>query len=132
MRTKQAGFTIIEAMITVAIIGIIATIAWPMFEAQSTKNRRTDGITGLLAASNEMEKCYSSQSSYTGCDADGNSPQGFYTITTDVPDAETYTLTATPLPEFPDPSCGVLTINNLGIKTRTTTDDSPLRRCWAQ
>lgn len=132
MNTKQTGFTLVEAMITVAIIGIIATIAWPMFEAQSTKNRRTDGIAGLLSANNEMEKCYSDQSSYTGCSANGTSPKGFYTITTNVTDSETYTLTAAPKAEFPDPSCGNLTINNLGVKGHNTTDGTPLKRCWAQ
>jgi len=128
MNVKQTGFTLVEAIVVVAIIGIIATIAWPMFEAQSDKSRRTDGIAGLLIASNEMEKCYSDNAVYTGCTINGTSPKAFYNITS-VINADDYTLTATPVTA--DPDCKTLTINHLGIKGRTTDTGTSLQRCWA-
>jgi type IV pilus assembly protein PilE len=127
VNVKQSGFTLIEAVIVMAILGILAMIAWPMYEEQSQKSRRTDGVAALITAANEMEKCYSDNATYTGCDVDGTSSQGHYEITS-VINADDYTLTATPV--VADPSCGALTLNHLGVKGHNTTDNTPLQRCW--
>ena len=47
---KSKGFTLMEIFITVAIIGIIAAVAWPAFERQSNKNRRSDAAVTLTNA----------------------------------------------------------------------------------
>ena len=133
VHSKQHGFTLIEAMITVAVIVILATIAWPLYEEQSAKNRRTDGIGALITASNDMEKCYSDQATFTGCTVSATSPQGYYTISVNIPDADSYTLTATPKAEYPDPTCTTLTLNNLGVKGFTSSDaNTTVQRCWSQ
>ena len=127
MNVKQTGFTLIEAVVVIAILGIIATIAWPLFEAQSDRSRRTDGIGGLITAANEMEKCYSDSATYTGCTIAATSPKGFYNITS-VINADDYTLTAAPITA--DPDCKTLTLNHLGVKGHTTDTSAPLQRCW--
>ncbi|MBT5967504.1 MAG: prepilin-type N-terminal cleavage/methylation domain-containing protein, partial [Gammaproteobacteria bacterium] len=50
------GFTIIELMITVAIIGILASIAYPSYQESVYKSRRADGKGALLGLANAMER----------------------------------------------------------------------------
>jgi len=139
------GFTLIEVMIVVAIMGLITVAAWPSYDRYQTKNRRADGISGILIKRTELEKCYASYAGsanhgYNGgkCDtATKNSSEGHYSIAVTNLAAETYTLTATPQGAQTDPECTVLTLTHLGVKgfTNTNTGSDPkgsLQRCWSQ
>ena len=53
---RTAGFTLIELLITVAIIGIIAMIAYPSYQDSMRKTRRSDGIAAALAVQVAQEK----------------------------------------------------------------------------
>lgn len=141
----STGFTLIEAMIVVAIMGLITIAAWPSYERYQVKNRRADGISALLIKRAELEKCFTS---YAGTASEGynggkcatatsNSPEGHYAIAVTNLAAETYTLTATPQGAQNDPECTVLTLTHLGEKGFTNTNAAPdpigtLRRCWSQ
>lgn len=59
------GFTLIELMITVVIIGILAAIAYPAYTKYVLQSRRSDAITALSQISNNLEKFYSQCSAYT-------------------------------------------------------------------
>lgn len=114
------GFTLIELIVTMAIIGIIVSIGWSYYDKQVTAMRRRDAITALTAASNDMEKCKTDNGSYTGCaPAAASSPRGLYTINVVITNGgESYTLTAKK--NFTDdPECKALTLTNLGIKGYT-------------
>ena len=93
---KERGFTLVEVIVVVAIVGIIAAIAFPIYTQQTLKGYRSDAVFALSTASSDMEKCYTNTGAYNdaACDPDGPSPQGKYAITS-VLAAETYTLTAT-------------------------------------
>jgi type IV pilus assembly protein PilE len=63
------GFTLIELMISVAIVGILAGIAYPSYISHVTKSRRADATVALLGLANAMERRYTETNSY--CDAGG-------------------------------------------------------------
>lgn len=77
---RQQGFTLIEMLIAVAIIGIVAGIAYPSYTRYVERSLRTDAHAGLLQAASEMERCYSRQYNYTGCAITATSPDGNYAI----------------------------------------------------
>ena len=128
---RNAGFTLIEAMIAVVIIGILAAIAWPTFEAQSRRSKRTDAVKALTFAVTELERCQSDSGLYTGCTFTAASPDGYYTVTA-ATTSDTYTLTATPVAgggQDDDADCTTLTLNHLGQKGFTGTAPT-IKRCW--
>ncbi|MBS8241176.1 prepilin-type N-terminal cleavage/methylation domain-containing protein [Marinobacter lipolyticus] len=69
---RQSGFTLIELMIVVAIIGIIAAIAYPSYLAQVESTRRGDAQGALASFANAMERYYTQNNTYIGADG-GNS-----------------------------------------------------------
>ena len=62
---KQNGFTLIELMIVVAIVGILAAIAYPSYQDSVLKSRRADGQSELLRIQGLMERYYYEEGSYT-------------------------------------------------------------------
>ncbi len=68
------GFTLIELMITVAIIAILASIALPAYQDSVTKARRTDAQGALLGLANAMERHFISNSSFQGAAGTQGSP----------------------------------------------------------
>ena len=86
MRNKQNGFTLIEIMIAIAIIGILAGIAVPQYGKFVTESRRTDAHVALRAAAQEMERCRTQTFTYVDCTlktASTTSEAGYYDIEID-------------------------------------------------
>lgn len=130
---NKKGFTLIELMIVVAIIGIIASIAYPSYRDYIVRARRSDGQSALMDLASRMERFYSEQHSYLNATiATGNaatdllsvntSPEGWYTLSIAAKTASSYTLQASPLNSqgTSDTLCQTLSINNLGLKSMTT------------
>ncbi|WP_444985256.1 type IV pilin protein [Halomonas mongoliensis] len=88
---RSAGFTLIELMIAVAIIGILASIAYPSYQRYVERALRADAHAGLMEAAGIMERCYTQFNRYNDseCSLVGSnilSPDGEYTITVSFPD----------------------------------------------
>ena len=122
---SNAGFTLVELMIAVAIIAIIAAIALPLYQNQVEQTRRTTAQADLLELAQWMERRYSNGFDYR--DGGNNpvlpftqSPQtgtAFYNISFSVnATRDTYTLQAVPTGAQANDDCGTLTLNDGGVR----------------
>ena len=139
MRNTQRGFTLIELMIVVAIIGILAAIAVPQYSDYVTRSRRADGQSTLLQVAQALERCFTQFSAYnnTSCTVVGTggvsqaSPEGYYVIAAagSALAASAFTLTATPqgAQASNDSDCTTLTLTHLGVQGATGADTDS---CW--
>ncbi|WP_299235690.1 type IV pilin protein [uncultured Halomonas sp.] len=75
----SAGFSLIELMIAVAVIGILASIAYPSYQQYVERSRLSDGQAGLMQAASEMERCYTKEYTYKkDCLKTTSSPENVY------------------------------------------------------
>jgi type IV pilus assembly protein PilE len=126
---KVKGFTMIELLIVIAIVGIIAAISYPSYGDYVKRTRRADGHMALLAATQTMERCKSLQYSYANCTlSQSESAQEYYALALDpAPTATTFTVVATAQDvQAHDSDCVTLTLDHLGVQGFTGAGSE----CW--
>lgn len=146
--SRASGFTLIELMITVMIIGVLAAIAIPQYQQFVTKTRRAEAKSGLARVQGALERYFTINNGYTTnprqlkltpC-SDTTTPSGDtcessnYIITIAAPAGGSiktgFVLTATPAGDRSDPTCGVLSVDNLNEKKASGTDSNTPGTCW--
>ena len=135
---KETGFTMIELMIVVAIVGIITTFAIPAYQQYVQEARRSDGQAGALQLIQAQERFFAENLRYTidlrevgyANQLNAESPEGFYTLTAAfcvAGENDCVQITATGDANATD---GNLTVNSLGAKTFVPSDGSPVEPHW--
>ena len=152
--TRQRGFTLIELMIVIVVIGLLAAFAYPSYLEQIQKMRRSDGKAALLETAQVLERCFTEFNRYNMPGSGGTpacpalntagdalatvyatSKESYYIVSTSVLTNTAFTLQATPTgvhvsdnDNTADNRCGVLTYNQLGVKGAS--GQLGADRCW--
>ncbi len=117
---KQKGFTLIELMIVVAIIAILAAVAFPSYQDQVRKTRRSEAQADLMELASTVERYFTENNTYVGWAVPASlnqSPRAGtarYVLTVGGVAATTYTLTATPQGGQAADTCGTMTLDQTG------------------
>jgi type IV pilus assembly protein PilE len=133
---SSQGFTLLELLITMVILGILLSLAYPAYRSYLLKSRRSDALVSLSQNQLILERCYSQNFAYNvACGALPTFPQisqqGFYSIAISNTGATTYTLTATPRgTQVKDTTCATMTVNQANVKTATDSGGSAQTTCW--
>jgi len=122
------GFTLVELLIVIAIVGIVASIGYPSYLDYIKKTRRADAHLALMNASQSLERCKATNFSFANCTLPAHltvSDQGDYAISLETT-STTYVITATAQnKQASDDKCPTMLINDKG--QQTFTGDGP---CW--
>lgn len=128
--SRSSGFTLIELLVVVAIIGILASIAMPMYSKYVQRSKAAEATTTLSEWRNRVERFFQDNRTYTGvCAATAPTGVKYFTMTC-AETALTYTLTATGQ-AAQGMSGFTFTIDQNNTKRTTAYPDSTVpANCW--
>lgn len=135
---RRRGFSLPELLVAMTVLGILAALVLPAYDAQLRRARRSEGMAALLELAARLEGFYADHGTYRGATlgtAAGDihpatSSSGYYALSIDAQSATGYTVSAVPTRRGGQDrdSCGRFTLDSLGV--RSVGNPAQLARCW--
>lgn len=148
-RENMRGFTLMELMVVVAVVGILASLAYPSYQEAVRKTKRAEGRAALMQLMQQEERFYSQNTRYIAFTSESTDPdeKKFKWFSGDNPATSAYEISASACSgeaiqncvvvsakpgtgkvnaSYKDPACGELTLTSTGSKTASGGADY----CW--
>ena len=137
---QSRGFTLIEVMIVVAVIGILAAIAYPSYLEYIAKSKRAEAVAALMDGAQALERYYTINGRYTTTSGGTTLASVFpttvpangtvyYNVSAQSATSSTFTLRAVPTGSMGSDGCGTFAITHAGERTVTGSKKS-VADCW--
>lgn len=118
---KNKGFTLIELMIVIAILGIIAAIAIPSYTGYVERTNRKAAVAEMGVIGQELERGYTVNNGAYSAHGGSNTVKGYAITVALANNNQSYTITATLASTGPnDADCGNLAITSDGLQKSST------------
>jgi type IV pilus assembly protein PilE len=139
LRTRHVGFTLLELLVVIVVLGLLLSIAVPNYSAYVERSRRSDARSALLEIASAQERIYFERNQYTGTVTDvwshqiggkAVSSEGFYEIEVVLTDKDPNRFTATARvqgKQAGDADCTSFSIDDTGLKSAT---GDTATECW--